>query len=301
MFGTMGCRKTTELTVQDVKIPDQEAPAINFKRPDVIRNDLAKGDFRNGIVTYIDTENSAYVRREWRFQVEDGTSRVKNLSMVAPPYLCEKTEIKFQYLADGFIDQIISARKDSCAEYVSKWVYKYNYEEKLLVSIVGKNYYTSATADNLYMNISEDFFTYHPDGRVHEIYSTHREASNKNYTYHKISLIYDRNDNVIEVIREGHETGQYDEKFTFTYDDNKNPLEGLYIFGNLQLPSYGYAGSLGPRFLSKNCIKAIKSEYLYHSQNPRIDYYDSKTRDNKVIDFGYRISSIDWMRYFIKY
>ena len=68
LIGTIGCRKTTELVVPDEKKPDPEGPAINFKRPDIIRNDLAKGDFRNGIITYIDTENSADVRREWRFQ-----------------------------------------------------------------------------------------------------------------------------------------------------------------------------------------------------------------------------------------
>ena len=87
---------------------------------------------------------------------------------------------------------------------------------------------------------------------MHEIYSNHRGGDSKVYGYQKKTLKYDSCGNVIEVRREEYDTSQYDEKYTFEYDNSLNPLKGLYIISSVQaeIPGYGYASSLGPRFLS---------------------------------------------------
>ena len=297
------CTKREEIAVPEAEKPVINMPIPTLKRPDIILNELAKGDFHNGNITYIDTENSANVRREWRFQVGGNSNQINGLSMVSPPYLCEKTELTFKYNSSNFIDEIVSVRTNSCLEFSSKWVYKYNYEDKLLVSIIGKNYFTSSTANSVSFQMCENLFSYYPDGKVHEIYSRFGEVGINNNGYQKKTLQYDSLGNVVEVTREEHTTSNYDEKYTFEYEDKLNPLKGIYIISSIQaeLPGYGYASSLGPRFLSRNCVKSIKSEYLHQTKSPRLEYFDSQVVNNRVVDFGHRTSSTDWMRYFIKY
>ncbi|MFC6997790.1 hypothetical protein [Rufibacter roseus] len=183
-------------------------------------------------------------------------------------------------------------------------VYKYNYEEGLLVGITGISYLNSPTAKDETYYVVDNYFSYYPNGKVKDIYSNFRSAFHTwEYGFQRISFVYDDRGNIKEVWRQEYPDEQYFEKYTLEYDENLNPLKGFYVVSSVQssLPGVGYAAALGPRFLSKNCVVSIKTERVNNSRPPFLEYFDHNSSAGRVVDFGEAESTARGYRYLVLY
>lgn len=178
LLGLTGCIPTAD--EQEFPAPSQppfvaQLPKLN--RPDVILNELAKGDFHNGIITSIDLVIPASPPRQWLFEAVASTNKIHKMVLLNPYYTCEDTKFTFIYNKKKLIEEIISVRENSCLDFVNKWIYTYNYEEGLLVSITGRNYFTSAGIAGENYFVCDNYFSYYPNGKIATIYSTFRDVS----------------------------------------------------------------------------------------------------------------------------
>lgn len=274
---------------------------LSLKKPDTILNDIAKGEFHSQIINSIHFKNYNDIPKIWYFEVFPNSNKIKTIKLnnrPNAPFLCEETIYYFKY-KNNLIDEIESIRTDFCLRYTAPILFKYNYENNVLISITAKGYYSDSIVINKLMLVGENYFSYNPDGTVSEIYSNMRSINEPLYGYNKITLVYNSEKNVIEARGEDFFSNTYDQKYTFEYDNNINPLKGLFIFSWVlnTLPSNGEESTIGPNFLSNNCIKAVKIEYVNRpTPFPQTKLFSSNKVNNRISDFGSDPNYLYWFR-----
>ena len=259
----------------------QHTPPTGLKRPDVILNDIAKGTFNNGVLQSVYKETYTNLNYTWLFTTDELGERIKSMIY---EHSCETTSFTYFYNTSNLIDSIVSVRYSPCTEVELKWVHHYNYDDGLLISITGKSYLTSDNATNKLMMVGENYFSYHPDGNVAEIYFDLRSPGVIFKGYSKFVYEYDEHNNVASVTRKEFGNDTYDQKYTYEYDDNINPFRGIYVASNhwVTMPSLDYEAYIGPDFLSGNCVKSVKEEYVNNPSNTQFTYFQSGIENGRV-------------------
>jgi hypothetical protein len=295
------CSKKDSITKKQITPKPQ---ILNLKKPDKILNDIAKGEFHSQTINSVHFKNFNDIPKIWYFEVFPNTNKIKTIRFNRnpnAPFLCEETTMYYKY-KDNLIDEIESVRIDVCLAFKATILFKYNYENSVLISITAKGYYSDSIVVNKLMLVGENYFSYNPDGTIAEIYGDMRSVTEPLYGYGKTTLLYDSNKNVIEAKAEDFFSNTYDKKYTFEYDNNINPLKGVYIFSWVlsTLPNNGVESLLGPNFLSNNCIKSVKSENLNRpTPFPETKLFTSNKVNNKIIDFGSDPNYPFWFRNYI--
>jgi hypothetical protein len=273
----------------------------NLKKPDIVLNILENGLFNSNIINSIYLDNYNNTSRKWDFNVFDNSNRIKSIKFTNPNNLCQNAILNYYY-ENNLISKIEIISVNVCQEFNTKRELKYNYEQNLLVSIFAKYYYSDINTTNKLTEVGEDYFSYNPNGTIAEIYSNIRPASEPVHGYQKKSFLYDSNNNVIEVKQEEYNSNTYNYKFIFDYNNEINPLKGIYVFsGEIGgLPNYGIESSLGPIFLSNNCIKSVKSEPLNSQNNfDNTLILTTNLSNQKITDFGSEASYQYWFRNYV--
>ncbi|GGK64086.1 hypothetical protein ACD591_01140 [Rufibacter glacialis] len=300
---TFGCSDKEE---QEDPAPTQKPfqPVLpKLERPEVILNELAKGEFHNGTISAIHLRIPGSPPRQWVFEPDADRSKMRKVTRINPYYTCEETQYTYRYHPGGLIDEIVSVR-DDCKQYTVTWVYKYNYEQGLLVSITGKSFYNSATAKDETYYVVDNFFSYYPNGKVKDIYSSFRSAYHTwEYGFQRRTFAYDERGNITEVWVQEQTQADYHDKYTLEYDGNPNPLKGFFIVSSVQseIPGVGFAPALGPRALSNNCVVSIKTEKVNNSRPPFTEYLEHNASGGRVVDFGNAEDTARGYRYLIFY
>jgi hypothetical protein len=150
--------------------------------------------------------------------------------------------------------------------------------------------------------VGENYFSYNLNGTIAEIYSDFREVNEPLQGYQKKSFTYDSNNNVVEVTQEEYNSNTYDKKYIFTYNNEINPLKGIYLFSTERniLPDYGFESSLGPIFLSNNCVKSVRSEYINLPQNfDNTINFTTNLSNGNIVDFGSEPGYQYWFRNYV--
>lgn len=273
----------------------------NLKKPDVVLNIIEKGLFNSSIINSINFNNYNDTPKKWKFEVFENSNRIKTITFINPHYLCQNSVCNFYY-ENNLITKVETVSVNVCQDFSTKTEFKYNYEQNVLVSIFAKYYYSDLKTSNSLIQVGENYFSYNPDGTIAEIYSDIRPASEPLYGFQKKSFLYDLNKNVIEVKQEEYNSNTYDKKYIFEYNNEINPLKGIYIFSAIigGLPNYGFESSLGPIFLSNNCIKSVKSEYL-HSQShfDNTINFTTNLSNQTIADFGSESNYQYWFRNYV--
>ncbi|WP_310559661.1 hypothetical protein [Flavobacterium sp.] len=287
---------------ETIKAPEIHPQLRNLKKPTVILNTIETGLFNSIKINSIHSNNYNDTPRQWKFETFPDTNRIQKIITSNPNYLCAISTDTFYYEND-LISKIISIENNVCLEFSLKREYTYHYDQNVLMSIFAKYYYSDAKSTNVLGQIGENHFSYNSDGTIAEIYSDIRPGSDPTiYGYQKKTLIYDKNKNVIEVNQEEYNSSTYDRKYIFEYDENINPLKGIYIFSAVigGMPNYGFESSLGPIFLSNNCIKSVRSENLNHPNNfNNIQYFTTTISNKKGGSFGSEMNYQYWFRCYI--
>lgn len=268
------------------------APLPELKNPDVILNDIGKGEIIGSKITSIYYQNYNSTPYNINFEYLNNTNKIKKLNYVNPNYLCETTTLNYFYRNDNYIDKIVLKTINTCLEYEVNKTFNYNYENGVLKSI---------KMDNVSL-IENIYFSYNPNGTVSEMYIDSRPKSETNiYGYQKFSYEYDINKNVTSFKQEDFSTNQYDHKYTFTYDNKTNPFKGFFITLSARRPSLGFTSGAGPFFLSENNITSIKEEYINITASPIFEYFDLNFQNNNLIDYGNDSNNQYWFRYYVYY
>ena len=296
------CTDNDDFVSETIKAPEIHPQLRNLKKPDIVLNTIEKGLFNSIKINSIHFNNYNDTPRHWNFETFPGTTRIQKIITSNPNYLCAVSTDTFYYEND-LISKIISIENNVCLEFTLKREFTYNYDQNVLISIFAKYYYSDAKSTNVLGQIGENHFSYNSDGTIAEIYSDIRPGSDPTiYGYQKKTLTYDKNKNVIEVKQEEYNSNTYDQKYIFEYDENSNPLKGIYIFSAVLagMPNYGFESSLGPIFLSNNCIKSVRSEYLNHQNNfNNIQYFTTSISNKKGGSFGSELNYQYWFRCYI--
>jgi hypothetical protein len=296
------CTDNDDLAVETSKEAKIHPQLRNLKRPSVVLNTIEKGLFNSIKINTINATNYNNTQRTWKFETFPDTDRIHKITTSNPNYLCAFSTDTFYYEND-LISKIISIENNVCLEFTLKREYTYHYDQNVLISIFAKYYYSDAKSTNVLAQIGENHFSYNSDGTIAEIYSDIRPGSDPTiYGYQKKTLTYDKNKNVIEVKQEEYNSNTYDQKYIFEYDENSNPMKGIYIFSAALagMPNYGFESSLGPIFLSNNCIKSVRSEYLNHQTNfNNIQYFTTSISNKKGGSFGSELNYQYWFRCYI--
>jgi hypothetical protein len=288
----IACDKADDLIM--IQAPQSIIPVPELHNPDVILNDIATGKISGPKMARIYFEN--YNDTPYRIYIEyvgDDTDRIKKLTYINPNYTCEVTTLTFTYrIADEFIDKVALNTVNTCLEYEVNKIFNYNYEHGVLKSIKMDN-------DAFFENV---YFSYNPDGTVAILYRDSRPKSDPTfYGYQKFIYTYDANKNVTSYVREDFSSNQYDQKYTFTYDNTTNPFRGFYISSSVRKPSLGFSSSAGPFFLSRNNIASVKEEYVNIEAIPVMEYFDVTLYQNKIVDYGNDGANQYWFRYYLQY
>ncbi|CAM3801041.1 hypothetical protein FLGE108171_15435 [Flavobacterium gelidilacus] len=293
---SLSCSKDDEAKTINNSLHPQLA---NLKKPDVILNNIEKGLFNSNIINSINFQNYNNTPKNWDYEVLENSNRIKSITY-STPYICENTVLSFFY-ENNLISKIESVRKNVCSDFTITNEFIYNYEQNVLISISAKYMYSDLNISNKLIQVGENFFSYNPTGTIAEIYSDIRPVNEPLVGYQKKSYTYDTDNNVIEVKQEEYNSHTYDKRYIFTYNNKTNPLKGIYLFSGLSsiLPNYGFESSLGPIFLSNNCINSVRSEYINLPQNfdDTINFTTNLLNQN-IIDFG---SSPDYQYWFRNY
>lgn len=296
------CTDKDDFVVETIITPEIHPQLRNLKKPDIVLNTIEKGLFNSIKINSIHFNNYNDTPRHWTFETFPGTTRIHKIVTSNPNYLCAESTDTFYYEND-LISKIISIENNVCLEFSLKREFTYNYDQNVLISIFAKYYYSDAKSTNVLGQIGENYFSYNSNGTIAEIYSDIRPASDPTiYGYQKKTLTYDANNNVKEVKQEDYYSNTYDQKYIFEYDEKINPLKGIYIFSAVLggMPNYGVESSLGPIFLSNNCIKSVRSEYLNHPNNfNNIKYFTTTISNQKTSYFGTDLSYQYWFRNYI--
>jgi hypothetical protein len=288
---------------------DEESKAINnslhpqlanLKKPNIKLNNIEKGLFNSSTINSINFQNYNSTPKKWIYEVFENSNRIKSITY-STPYICENIVISFSY-ENNLISKIESVRNNTCLEFTATDEFIYNYEENVLVSISAKYMYSDLNVTKKILRVGENYFSYNLNGTIAEIYSDFRDVNDPLVGYQKKSYAYDSNNNVIEVTQEEFNANTYDKRYFFTYNNEINPLKGIYIFSTLShiLPNYGFESSLGPIFLSNNCINSVRSEYinLPHNFDNTINFI-TNVSNGKIVDYGSELGYQYWFRNYI--
>jgi hypothetical protein len=286
---------------QDIVISNSLHPQLaNLKKPNIILNNIEKGLFNSSIINSINFQNYNGTPKNWIYEVFENSNRIKSITY-STPYICENVVISLSY-ENNLISKIESVRNNTCLEFTVTDEFIYNYEENVLVSISAKYMYSDLNVTKEIIRIGENYFSYNLNGTIAEIYSDLRNVNEPLVGYQKKSFTYDSNNNVIEVTQELFHSNTYDKRYFFTYNDEINPLKGIYLFSSLAstLPNYGFESSLGPIFLSNNCIKSARSEYINSPQNfDNTINFTTNLSNGKIVDFGSEPGYQYWFRNYV--
>lgn len=274
---------------------------LNLKKPDVILNVIENGLFNSTIINSINFNDYNNNQKTWNFDVFANSNRIKSITFINPNNSCITSVCNFNY-ENNLISKVDIIDVDICQKYSVIRELKYNYEQNLLISIFAKYINKDVNGNKTLTQVGENYFSYNPNGTIAEIYSDIRPASEPLYGYQKKTFFYDSNNNVIEVQQQQYNSNTYDQKFIFEYNKEINPLKGIYVFSGIigGLPNYGFESSLGPIFLSNNCIKSVKSQYLNNTNNfDNTIILTTNSISQKILDFGSEESYQYWFRNFI--
>lgn len=283
------------------EVPTTHPQLVNLQKPDVNLKIIENGDFNSNIINSISYINFNNKQQISNFEVFENTKRIKRITIHNPDYLCI-TSISNYYYENNVVSEIEIIDEDVCNDYTRIIELKYNYELDVLTSIFISYYYLDVNNSKKLMQVGENYFSYNPNGTIAEIFYDIRLAYEPLYGYAKLSYLYDSNNNVKEVKQENYYSNTYDQKYIFEYSDDINPLKGIYIFsgGGLGLNNFGVESNLGPVFLSNNCIKSVKSEYLYHPNNfDNTKFFTTNSINNKILDYGSEPNYQYWFRNYI--
>lgn len=242
---------------------------FDLDEPDVILNELAKGELKNYInsillVMYGNTE------RKWEFEYIENTDIVSKMTFYLPHYqICEKDEFEFSYNSLNLIEKIVSTRKNFCNEYEVNKTYTFNYNDAGLLK--------SVFMDNDYF-VEENYFGYYPNGKIKEIYNDHRgrgvepSFGVQKFTYN------DSFTNVIQVESIGTNTHY---TYKYFYDSNLNPFKNLFIATSVFMPF------IGPAYLSENNVIEMieKNENNIHNQQFTTKFLFNYSNINSLIKY----------------
>lgn len=290
VFILCGCSKNT---VDNSNNNQTLHPQIaNLPEPDTVLNTIASGIIKGAQIKDITHLNYFGADYNYHFEFFENTNRIKKIIRTDPNYLCQTTHINYFYTASNLIDKIKSVRINTCLEFEVKKVYHYNYKNGVLKSIIMENE----------SFIEENYFAYNLNGTVSAMYTNFRPIYEPLYGFQKFTYTYDNHGNVKAFTQEDYSDSNYDKKYTFTYDENKNIFQGFFIILSFQQPSFSFVGGGGPFFLSKNNIISMKSEYIYHPDNePDYEYYTTNYTNGKLTEYG-KPKNVDyWDRYYIHY
>ena len=296
------CTKDDDVNIEPIKASEIHPQLRNLKKPNVVLNTIEKGLFNAFVINSIYFNNYNNTPRQWNFETFTNTNRIHKIITSNPNYICAVNTDTFYYEND-LISKIISIENNVCLEFSLRREFIYKYDQNVLISIFAKYYYSDATSTNVLAQIGENHFSYNSNGTIAEIYSDIRPGSDPVINgYQKKTLSYDNNNNVIEVKQEEYHSNTYDKKYIFEYADKVNPLKGIYIFSGVLggMPNYGVESSLGPIFLSNNCIKSVRSEYLNQQNNFNdTKFFTTTTSGQTIINFGSEMNYQYWFRNYI--
>ncbi|MFC6997791.1 hypothetical protein [Rufibacter roseus] len=92
-----------------------------LERPDIILNELAKGEFHNGAISAVVGVIPNSPPRQWIFEADANKGRMKSVTRINTTYRCEETKFTYNYHPSGLIDEIVSVRADTCLRSTVKW------------------------------------------------------------------------------------------------------------------------------------------------------------------------------------
>jgi len=268
---------------------------VGLNMPEIIQNDLAKGTFNNGIIKSVYCQTYNWVEKLWEFEIDEN-QRIKTIHYDRLTTGCEITTYHYTYTAQGLIDSVVYIRENYCNDFTSKWVYKYNYVQGALKNISGKGYFTDDTTVDKLISFSENYFSYYPNGTISDIYSHNWQNYETSFDgYRKISLKYDSNDNVIECITP-------ELRLTYEYDTALNPYKGIFVMMKelATLPHFAYECYIAPGYLSNNCLKSAKRQYLGIPNSINLNY-QSVLNGSVVTSYGTGPDDPNWINNTITY
>lgn len=292
----IGCEDESEL--QSVEEQIKTHPQLqNLQKPDVILNPISKGVFYSDVITLIQKTSISGNNSNWHFKTYENSNRIESITFEDPTYICIESVATFFY-KNELIDKIELKSINTCLEFETTKIIQFNYDTDVLMSLFFKGYYKDEKTPEKLMSVGENFFSYNKNGTIAEMFTSIREVYEPLTGYQKLTFTYNDNDNVIETKQEFYGDSRYDAKYSFTYDTNLNPLKGIYFFSSLlvQMPQYSFETALGPIFLSNNCLKSSKRDYLYTQNNADTTIrFENIVENGKVISFG---SAPDYARWF---
>lgn len=269
----------------NIKVNQNPSDLLVLLDPEINLNVISTGELQKKIISitsenYLDNPPDTY-----SFEYIPNSNKISTIFYTGNN-TCENETNTFFYNSENMIDRVENLKIRHCPpEFQSTTVYKYNYINGILKSVIGNNE----------SFIYETFFSYNPNGTIKEFYTNLRPKSETIWGYNKSSLIYDANYNVIEVIGTDYYDSTYDSKTNFEYDDQINPLKGLFVSNifNRPLNSFNY--------LNSNNIKSIKSSYLNLPIDPTFNYYQTNFISDDLIHYGDIEGYPYWREYYITY
>lgn len=290
-----GCEDDSELHSVEEQIKTH--PQLqNLQKPDIILNQISNGIFYSDVINVIDLKNNLGKHFVWEFKTFENTKRIESITFKNPTYICVNGIATFFYKND-LIDKIEFKSTNVCLEFETKKIIQFNYDSGVLMSLFFKGYYKNEKTPEKLMSLGENFFSYNKNGTIAEMFTSIREVYEPLTGYNKFTFTYNDN-NIIETKQEFYGDSRYDLKHTYTYDSNLNPLKGIFIFSSFlaEMPQYTFESTFGPVFLSNNCLKSSKRDYLYSQNNADTTIpFQNIVENGKIISFG---SAPEYPRWF---
>ncbi len=199
---------------------------------------------------------------------------------------CENETNTYFYNSENMIDRVENLKIRDCPPvFQSTTIYKYNYKNGILKSVIGDNE----------SFVYETFFSYNPNGTIKEFYINLRPKSETIWGYSKSNLEYDANFNVKSGTGNEYYDSTYDGKVEYEYDNKTNPLKGLFVSNIFNRPLNNF------NYLNNNNIISMKSDYINLPSNPTINYYETNFANNYLTYYGDIEGYPYWRKYYINY
>lgn len=266
-----GCDKDDGYEINEIDSNPLEHAELGFEldEPDVLLNELAKGELKNQInsillVMYGNTY------RKWEFEYIDHTDILSKMIFYLPHYQgCEKNIYTFTHNEQNLIDKIISTRKNFCLEYEVIKTYTFNYNENGLLK--------SVFMDNEFF-VEENYFGYYPNGKIKEIYNDHR-GRGVDPSFNVQKFFYDNSFRNVERI-EHTVNSNYLHIYEYSYDDKENPFKNVFIATSVFMPF------IGPAHLSVNNVESITENRFSNTNDNEFTYpcdFQYSLTDNLIL------------------
>lgn len=277
------CNKDDNSTTGDAG--QNPSDLLVLSDPEINLNIISSGELPKKISSITSANHLNNPPDTYLFEYIPNSNKIKKIFYTGSN-TCENETNTYYYNSENIIDRVENLKIRDCPpEFQSTTIFKYNYKNGVLKSVIGNNE----------SFIYETFFSYNPNGTIKEFYTNLRPKSETIWGYSKSILKYDNNFNVIEITGNDYYSSTYDGKSEFEHDNKINPLKGLFVSNNFNRPFNNF------NYLNNNNVTRIKSDYINLPSNPTINYYESNFLNDYLSYYGDLEGYPYWRKYFINY